>query len=110
MGLSRELWIEIFGKSWSRAVERKGPCLYVSTDGSARVRGVGVCARLVPTLSGPRDTSGPRMDRILQLQPPHYAANPTARAGGSEEALKKKSMDIPLPNAVEAPFKKKQQP
>ena len=50
------------------------------------------------------------MDRILQLQPPHYTANPTARAGGSEEALKKKSMDIPLPNAVDAAFKKKQQP
>ena len=29
--LPRELWIEIFGKSWSRAVERKGPvlmCIY----------------------------------------------------------------------------------
>ena len=48
------------------------------------------------------------MDRISQLQLPHY--NPTARAGGSEEALKKKSMDIPLPNAVDVPFKKKQQP
>ena len=47
------------------------------------------------------------MDRISQLQPPHYTANPTARAGGSEEALKKKSMDMPPPNAVDAPFKKK---
>ena len=47
------------------------------------------------------------MDRILQLQPPHYAAYPTARAGGSEEALKKKSMDIPLPNAVDAPIQEK---
>ena len=27
LGLPRELWIEIFGKSWSRAVERKGPVL-----------------------------------------------------------------------------------
>ena len=27
LGLSRELWIEIFGKSWSRAPERKGPVL-----------------------------------------------------------------------------------
>ncbi len=44
------------------------------------------------------------MDRISQLQPPHYTANPTARAGGS---LKKKSMDMPPPNAVDAPFKKK---
>ena len=25
LGLSRELWIEIFGKSWSRAIERKEP-------------------------------------------------------------------------------------
>ena len=25
--LPRELWIQIFGKSWSRAVERKGPVL-----------------------------------------------------------------------------------
>ena len=49
------------------------------------------------------------MDRISQLQPPHYAES-DARAGGSEEALKKKSMDMPLPNAVDAPSKKKQQP
>ena len=27
LGLSRELWIQIFGKSWSRALERKGPVL-----------------------------------------------------------------------------------
>ena len=40
------------------------------------------------------------MDRISQLQLPHYTANPTARAGGAEEALKKKSMDMPLPNVV----------
>ena len=89
-GLSRELWIENFGGSWSRAVERKGPCLYVSTDGSARVRGVGVCARLVPTLSGPRDTSGPQMDRISQLQPPHYTANST-RAPAVQKRLSKRS-------------------
>ena len=50
------------------------------------------------------------MDRISQLQLPHYMANPTARAAGSEEVLKKKSMDMPLPNAVDAPPKKKQQP
>ena len=37
--LAKELWIEIFGKSWSRVLERKGPCLYVCTDGSARMRG-----------------------------------------------------------------------
>ena len=28
LGLPRELWIEIFGGSWSRAIERKGTCLY----------------------------------------------------------------------------------
>ena len=28
LGLSRELWIQNFGKSWSRELERKGPCLY----------------------------------------------------------------------------------
>ena len=67
--LSRELWIEIFGKSWSRAIERKGPCLYVSTDGSGRARGVGVCPRLIPTLGDPRETSGPRIDRIPSTRP-----------------------------------------
>ena len=46
------------------------------------------------------------MDRISQLQPPHYAES-DARAGGSEVALKKKSMDIAPPNAIDAPFKKK---
>ena len=43
--------------SWSRAIERKGPCLYVCTDGSARARGVGDCTRLVPTLGDSRETS-----------------------------------------------------
>ena len=33
-------------------------------DPSASVYGVGDCARLVPTLSDPRETSGPRIDRI----------------------------------------------
>ena len=70
LGLSRELWIEIFGKSWSRAIERKGPCLYVCTDGSRRACGVGVCARLVATLSDLRKTSGPRIDRIPPTRPP----------------------------------------
>ena len=46
------------------------------------------------------------MDRISQLEPPHYTVNPTACAGGSE-VLKKKSMDMPPPKAVDAPFKKK---
>ena len=51
------------------------------------------------------------MDRISQLEPPHYTGESDARAGGSEVALKKKSMDMPPPNAVDAPpLKKKQQP
>ena len=35
-----------------------------SLDPSADVCGVGDCARLVLTLSDPRETSGPRIDRI----------------------------------------------
>ena len=58
-----------FGGSWSRAIERKGPCLYVCTDGSARACGVGDCARLIPTLGNPRETSGPRIDRIPPTRP-----------------------------------------
>ena len=69
LGLPRELWIQIFGKSWSRAVERKGPCLYVCTDGSRRVCGVGACARLLPTKSDPWGTSGPHIDRIPSTRP-----------------------------------------
>ena len=69
LGLPREPWIEIFGKSWSRAIERKGPCLYVCTDGSRRACGVGACARLLPTKSDPRETSGPRTDRIPSTWP-----------------------------------------
>ena len=54
---------------WSRAVERKGPCLYVCTDGSRRACGIGACARLLPTKSDPRETSGPRIDRIPPTRP-----------------------------------------
>ena len=68
--LSRELWIQNFGGSWSRALERKGPCLYVCTDGSRRACGVGACARLVATLGAPRETSGPRIDRFPPTRPP----------------------------------------
>ena len=70
--LPRELWIEIFGKSWSRAIERKGPCSYVCTDGSRRACGVGACARLVATLGDPGETSGPRIDRIPSTRPPWW--------------------------------------
>ena len=68
--LPRELWIEIFGKSWSRAIERKGPCLYVCTDGSRRACGIGACPCLVSTLGASRETSGPRFDRISLARPP----------------------------------------
>ena len=67
--LPRELWIEIFGKSWSRAIERKGPCLYVCTDGSRRACGVGACACLLPTKSDPWEISGPPLDRIPSTRP-----------------------------------------
>jgi len=70
--LPRELWIEIFGKSWSRAIERKGPCLYVCTDGNRRACAVGVCARLVPTLCDSWETSGPQIDRIPPTRPPRW--------------------------------------
>ena len=42
----------------------------VSLAGSARACGVGACPRLVTTLSGPRETSGPRIDRIPPTRPP----------------------------------------
>ena len=58
--LDRNLW---------RAIERKGPCLYVSTDGSRRACGVGACPRLLPTKSDPRETSGPQIDRIPSTRP-----------------------------------------
>ena len=60
LGLSRELWIEIFGDLCWRAAHCNANCLYVSTDGSARACGVGDCPCLVPTLDDPRETSGPR--------------------------------------------------
>ncbi len=44
-------------------------CLYVCTDGSRRACGVGACARLVATKSDPRETSGPRIDRIPPTRP-----------------------------------------
>ena len=67
--LPRDLWIEIFGQSWSRAIECKGPCLYVCTDGSARACGVGDCTCIIPTLTDLRKASGPRLDRIQPARP-----------------------------------------
>ena len=72
MGFPRELWIEIFGKSWSRAIERKGPCLYVCTDGTRRACAVGDCTCIIPTLGGLGETSGPRIDRIPPTRPPWW--------------------------------------
>ena len=77
--LSRELWIEIFGKSWSRAIERKGPCLYVCTDGSARACGVGDCTCIVPTLGDPRETYLAGIDRIPLARPPWTVGRPRPR-------------------------------
>ena len=68
--LPRELWIENFGGSWSRAIERKGPCLYVYTDGSRRACAVGDCTCIVPTLGDPRDTYWAGIDRIKTARPP----------------------------------------
>ena len=42
---------------------------YISTDGSARACGVGVCPCTVMTSSDPRETSGPRIDRIQPARP-----------------------------------------
>ena len=55
-----------------RALERKGPCLYVCTDGSAHACGVGDCPCLVPTLGDLGETSGPRIDRIPPTRPPWW--------------------------------------
>ena len=72
LGAPRELWIENFGGSWSRAIERKGPCLYVCTDGSRRACGVGACACKVTTSTDLREASGPRIDRIPPTRPPWW--------------------------------------
>ena len=67
--LPRELWIKTWG-TWAPArwlAERIAS--YVSTDGSASAYDVGACARLVSSLSGPRETSGPQIDRIPPARP-----------------------------------------
>ena len=68
--LPRELWIQNFGGSWCRSAHCQAPCLYASTDGSRRACGVGACTCIVPTLGDPRETSGPRIDRIPPARPP----------------------------------------
>ena len=44
----------------------------VPYSGSGGVGGVGVCTRPAPTLSEPRETSGPRIDRIPSTRPPWW--------------------------------------
>ena len=71
------------------------------------------CRRLCTSSTDPKRPQGHLraangQDFTTSAAPLHGEFN--ARAGGSEEALKKKSMDLPPPNAVDAPFKKKQQP
>ncbi len=47
-------------------------CPYVSTDGRARVCGVGACACKVTTSTDLREASGPRIDRIPPTRPPPW--------------------------------------
>ena len=49
-----------------------GTCTDMYIDGSTRACGVGDCARLVPTLGGLGDTTGPRIDRIPPTRPPWW--------------------------------------
>ena len=44
----------------------------VSDSGSGGVGGVGVCTRPFPTLIDPRETSGPRINRIPPMRPPSW--------------------------------------
>ena len=71
LGLPRELWIENFGGSWFDLTAMHA-AQYVSTDRSGRSRGVGACARLVPTISALRATSGPQIDRFPSTRPPWW--------------------------------------
>ena len=49
-----------------------GTCTDVPIDGSARACAVGDCTCIVPTLGDPRETSGPRIDRIPSTRPPWW--------------------------------------
>ena len=51
----------------------------MSTDGSARACGVGVCPRLVPTLGDPGEASGPRTDGFHRLDSPRTPGASGAR-------------------------------
>ena len=67
-----ELWIETW-RTWpgDKCVAER-IASYVSTDGSARVCGVGARPRFISTLGGPRETSGPQIDRIPPARPPWW--------------------------------------
>ena len=67
--LPRELWIKTWGTGAPARWLAERIASYVSTDGSARAYDVGACARLVPSLSAPRETWGPRFDRIPSTRP-----------------------------------------
>ena len=90
--LPRKLWIEIFGKTWSRAVERKGPCLYVCTDGSGRACGVSDYPCLVPTPSDlerppgadlpPKKVASWTRWRLVPVKNVNYPRPPSGRRSG----------------------------
>ena len=67
--LAREVWIQNshFGSLTNRL---RRILADVSLAGSARARAVGDCTCTVPTLSDPRETSGPRIDRFPPTRPP----------------------------------------
>ena len=71
LGLFRELWIEILANPGQEGYSAKD-LGDVSYSGSGGVGGVGGCTRPVPTLSNPRETSGPRIDRIPPTRPPSW--------------------------------------
>ena len=69
--LPRELWIEIFGKSWP-LIPPQRTMGDVSYTGSGGVRGVGDCTCPVRTPSDLRETSWSRIDRIPSTRPPWW--------------------------------------
>ena len=64
--LHRNLW-QIMGRN-----DWLGELPYISTNGSARVCGVGDCTCILTTLHDLRETSGPRIDRIQPTRPPWW--------------------------------------
>ena len=66
---------DVHSKDETRSVEDP----VTSIDGSARACGVGDCARLLPTIGDPGETSGPRIDRIAPARPPKTVGRPRPR-------------------------------